>query len=104
MANITTKEKSQLLSIFRDALLVIANLIIFIGTYVILFSIWEHAGAMYEIPNWVPLVILIFDIFAVILIKICSLNHRAKKILLSVVLSLSAGALLTIFAIWAIPV
>ena len=104
MTNIPEREKKQLPTIFAAVLLVIANLLIFIVTYLILFSIWEYAGAMYVIPNWVPLVILIFDIFAVIFIKFYSLNHRTKKILLSVVLSISAGAILTILGIWALPV
>ena len=102
--NISTNGKRQRSNKLAAVLLVITNLIIFIVTYVILFSIWEHAGAMLDIPNWVPLAILIFDIFAVTFIKFSSLNHRTKKILLSVVLSISAGVLLTILGIWALPV
>jgi len=55
------------------------------------------------VPSWVPITILVFDIIAVVAIKFFSISHRAKILLKSIVLSISAGAIFAIFCVWAVP-
>jgi len=82
--------------------MVIAVPALFVGTYLLSFSILTEC--LEEVPAWLVIPILAFDFLWVVLIRFLPISRRLRVISTLLVLTVSAAVLFTMLCVWGIPV
>ena len=101
---IDTKQNNgkQLPTALAVLLLVIMSAAVFVGTY--LLSFFVLIELLDDVPLWLTIPILAFDVLWVVLIRLWSISRRAKVISTLLVLTVSAAVLFAMLCVWTIPV